>query len=93
MIIDMTAWTFSSVDCVLDVVTSCFRCCDFINARFMVCSRHMSALWSAPTALKETRLRLTIHLLASNRKFGSGFVSGSYRSSRMFPMYMEHQRR
>ena len=31
-------------------------------ARFMVCSRHMSA----PTALKETRLRLATHLPAIN---------------------------
>ena len=61
----------------------------FFYARFMVCSRHMSA----PTALKETGLCLTIHVLASNRKCDSGCVSGSYGSLRMFPMYREHQRR
>ena len=43
---------------------------------------------SAPTVLKETGLRLTIHLLASNRMCGSGVVSGSVC---MFPMYREHQ--
>ena len=48
-------------------------------ARFMVCSRHMSA----PTVLKESGLRLTIHLPANNRMCDYGVVSGSLR---MFPM-------
>ena len=53
---------------------------------YMVCSRHMSA----PTALKETGLRLIINLPASNRMRDFGVVSGSLR---MFPVYREHQRR
>ena len=57
----------------------------FFDARFMVCSMHVSAT----TALKETGLRLNVNLPASNLMCDSGVVSCSLR---MFPMYREHQR-
>ena len=50
----------------------------------------MSGLRFAPTALKETGLRLTINLSASNCIRDYGVVPGSLH---VLPMYREQQRR